>query len=81
MEVFIGFVVGLIIGFVVGLIIGGVCISVVKSSEIQSIKSQKQANDEQIKLLHSQRESLSQENNEKKQRLRYLEEIIQAKEK
>lgn len=71
----------ILIGLIVGLIIGSGCIWFIKSSQIQSIKSQKQANDEQIRLLHSQRETLSQENNEKKQRLRNLEETLQAKER
>lgn len=67
-------------GLIIGLIIGGGCIWFVRSSQIQSIKSQKQANDKQIDLLHSQRETLSQENNERKQRLKDLEEALQAKE-
>ena len=69
-----------LIGLVIGLIIGGGCIWFVKSSQIQSINSQKQANDEQIRLLHSQRENLSQENDKKQQQIIDLEEVLRTKE-
>ena len=66
---------------IVGLIVGGSSIWLVKSSQIRNIKSQKKGNDEQIELLHSQRETLSQENKEKKLRIRELEDILQSKER
>ncbi|MEL7409122.1 MAG: hypothetical protein AAFN00_19610, partial [Cyanobacteria bacterium J06558_2] len=69
-----------IFALIAGLLAGSGCVWIMMRSQIQSIKSQKHASDEKATLWHSQRESLSQENNEKKQRLRDLEKALQVKE-
>ena len=70
-----------IVGLFIGLIVGAGSIWFMTRSQIQSIKSQKQANDEQISLLHSQNKTLFKENDGRKLKIEELEEVIHSKEK
>ncbi|BAU67116.1 hypothetical protein STA3757_45260 [Stanieria sp. NIES-3757] len=66
-----------VLGLVTGLILGGLGVWLIMRSQIQGIKSQKQASDEKANLYCSQRETLSQENNENKQKIDELKNDLQ----
>jgi DNA recombination protein RmuC len=62
-----------LLSLIVGLILGGMFVWLVMRSQIQGIKSQKQASDYKLSLYCSQRETLSTENNDQKQKIERLE--------
>ncbi len=67
-----------VLGLIIGLIVGGSGFWLIMCSQIQGIKAQKQASDEKVTLYCSQREALSTENNEQKQKIEKLETEIRS---
>lgn len=67
-----------VLGLIIGLIVSGLAFLLIMRSQIQGIKAQKQASDEKLTLYCSQREALSTENNEQKQKIEKLETEIRS---
>lgn len=67
-----------LLGLIVGLILGGSGIWLIMRSQIQGIKSQKQASDEKANLYHSHRDALSTENKDQEQKIESLNEEIRS---
>ncbi len=67
-----------IFGLIIGLMVGALSFWLIMRSQIQGIKAQKQASDEKLSLYCSQRETLSTENDEQKQKIARLETEIRS---
>ncbi len=67
-----------VLGLIIGLIVAGLGFWLVMRSQIQGVKAQKQASDEKATLYCFQREALSKENDQQKQKIENLETEIRS---